>query len=184
MVQLGYRSIHRDRPASIRYGRDVGGRDLGALPTQEEIASLAGVRPATAEKGVADTWLGYCGIVVVDMERLRPRRNGPPTGNRESVPVPSWRAPLLETCVVERLILSLGTLRLDQLFRSVSVAVGAGSRSAPAADRRGPGPGSGADAVPPERGLPDACRGNQVVMNEFTAAVDTSGGVIGIGNDW
>jgi CRP/FNR family transcriptional regulator, cyclic AMP receptor protein len=60
------------------YGRDIGdGRDLGAPLTQEEIASLAGVRLATAEKALRAlaaaglVRLGYRTIVVVDQQRLR-----------------------------------------------------------------------------------------------------------------
>lgn len=60
------------------YGRDTGdGRDLGAPLTQEEIASLAGVRLATAEKALRAfansglVRLGYRNIVVLDMARLR-----------------------------------------------------------------------------------------------------------------
>jgi CRP-like cAMP-binding protein len=60
------------------YGHDVdGGRDLGAPLTQDEIASLAGVRLATAEKALrafaADglVRLGYRSITVLDMAGLR-----------------------------------------------------------------------------------------------------------------
>jgi len=60
------------------YGRDVdGGRDLGAPLTQDEIASLAGVRLPTAEKALRAlaaaglVRLGYRSITVLDMARLR-----------------------------------------------------------------------------------------------------------------
>jgi CRP-like cAMP-binding protein len=60
------------------YGHPIdGGRDLGAPLTQDEIASLAGVRLATAEKALRAlaaaglVRLGYRNIVVVDMDRLR-----------------------------------------------------------------------------------------------------------------
>jgi CRP/FNR family cyclic AMP-dependent transcriptional regulator len=60
------------------YGRESdGARDLGAPLTQDEIASLAGVRLATAEKalrGFANDGLvrlGYRNIAVLDLARLR-----------------------------------------------------------------------------------------------------------------
>ena len=60
------------------YGRDTGnGRDLGAPLTQDEIASMAGVRLATAEKALRTfaaaglVRLGYRSITVLDMRRLR-----------------------------------------------------------------------------------------------------------------
>lgn len=60
------------------YGHDVdGGRDLGAPLTQDEIASMAGVRLATAEKALRAlanaglVRLGYRSITVLDMPRLR-----------------------------------------------------------------------------------------------------------------
>jgi CRP/FNR family transcriptional regulator, cyclic AMP receptor protein len=59
------------------YGHDVdGGRDLGAPLTQDEIASMAGVRLATAEKALRAfanaglLRLGYRSITVLDMARL------------------------------------------------------------------------------------------------------------------
>jgi CRP-like cAMP-binding protein len=60
------------------YGHDTsGGRDLGAPLTQDEIASMAGVRLATAEKALRAfaaagvVRLGYRSITVLDMWRLR-----------------------------------------------------------------------------------------------------------------
>ncbi|MGW5049597.1 Crp/Fnr family transcriptional regulator [Actinokineospora sp. NPDC004072] len=72
-----------DAPARVRrvlvtlaetYG---GGRDLGAPLTQEDIASLAGVRLTTAEKALRDlarrglVRLGYRSVVVLDLNGLR-----------------------------------------------------------------------------------------------------------------
>jgi CRP-like cAMP-binding protein len=60
------------------YGRDTSeGRDLGVPLTQHEIASLAGVKLATAEKALRDlqrsgiVLLRYRCIVVLDLRRLR-----------------------------------------------------------------------------------------------------------------
>jgi CRP-like cAMP-binding protein len=60
------------------YGQDTGkGRDLGVRLTQEEIASLAGVRLSTAGKALGHlkrssvVRLGYRRIVVVDLPGLR-----------------------------------------------------------------------------------------------------------------
>jgi CRP/FNR family cyclic AMP-dependent transcriptional regulator len=60
------------------YGHDTAdGRDLGAPLTQDEIASMAGVRLATAEKALRAfaaaglLRLGYRSITVLDMRRLR-----------------------------------------------------------------------------------------------------------------
>jgi CRP/FNR family transcriptional regulator, cyclic AMP receptor protein len=60
------------------YGQDTGGgRDLGAPLTQDELASLSGVRLATAEKALRAfaanglVRLGYRSITVLDMDRLR-----------------------------------------------------------------------------------------------------------------
>lgn len=60
------------------YGHDTGGgRDLGAPLTQDDIASMAGVRLATAEKALRAfaaaglVRLGYRSITVLDMPRLR-----------------------------------------------------------------------------------------------------------------
>jgi CRP/FNR family transcriptional regulator, cyclic AMP receptor protein len=61
------------------YGHDLdtGGRDLGAPLTQDELASLAGVRLATAEKALRSfaaaglIRLGYRSITVLDMPQLR-----------------------------------------------------------------------------------------------------------------
>jgi CRP-like cAMP-binding protein len=60
------------------YGRDVpDGRDLGVPLTQEDIASLAGVRLNTAEKTLRALSragllrLGYRRVVVIDLPRLR-----------------------------------------------------------------------------------------------------------------